>query len=169
MAIYQDLAMGGARRAAYEIGRRLAERHEVHLYRLDALAAGELDLASHAAVVHTIPYSPLGGRLDSRLRSGHLAPRSYTLFGPLKRAHRQLAASIRAGGHDVVLAHTDGMTQSPYLLRWLGDLPSVYYCPEVLRVAYDPEVMRWHRRTLKSSVPIVGTLRMLEDASVIRR
>ena len=169
IAIYENLPLGGARRASYELGRRLCLTHDVDLYRLTAYGSGELDLAPNARRVRTVPYRPLWGLLRRRVDAGHLAPRSYTMFGPLKRLHRRLAAEIDGEGYDVVLAHTDAMTQSPYLLRWIGRTPTVYYCQEALRAPYERSIVEQHRQRLASSGALVGRARVLEDMLVLSR
>lgn len=148
---------------------QLAKTHEVDLYRLSTFASTEIDLAPHAKQTYVYRFSPMLGLLDARLTQGRLAPRSYTCFGPLKRLHRRVAADIGARSYDVVLAHTDGMTQSPYLLRWLAGLPSVYFCEETLRVANERFLLDEHRRRLRESGPLLGSLRSVEDTWVLRR
>ncbi len=148
---------------------QLAKTHEVDLYRLSTFASTDIDLAPKAKQSYVYRFSPMLGLLDTRLAQGRLAPRSYTCFGPLKRLHRRVAADIRGRGYDVVLAHTDGMTQSPYLLRWLAGLPSVYFCQETLRVAHERFLLDEHRRRLRESGGVVGLVRTVEDAWVLRR
>lgn len=169
IAIYENLPFGGARRASYELGLQLVKTHQVDLYRLSTFPSTDIDLAPWAKQAYVYRFSPMLGLLDARLAQGRLAPRSYTGFGPLKRMHRRVAADIRSRGYDVVLAHTDGMTQSPYLLRWLAALPSVYFCQETLRVAHERFLLDEHRRRLRESGSVVGFLRTVEDTWVLRR
>jgi len=169
IAIYENLPPGGAKRASFEFGRFLAGRHEVDLYRLSITDNRAFDLAPYAHQVYPYRFAPLGGLLDRRLAGGHYGPRSYTLFGPIRRLHRRIARDLRGRAYDVVLAHTDAMTQSPYLLRWLGDVPSVYYCQEVFRARYEPLVRALHRQRLRQSRFPVSTLRLIEDAWVLPR
>jgi len=169
IAIYENLPPGGAKRAAFELGRYLATHHDIELHRLSITDNRLFDLGPLARQVYVHRYSPLRGALDARLKAGHYAPRSYTLFGPLRRLHRRIAADIRGRRYDVVLAHTDAMTQSPYLLRWLAPQPNVYYCQEVLRVREETTALRLHRRRLAASRFPLGTLRLLEDAIVLPR
>ncbi len=171
LAVYENLPPGGALRASYEIGVQLARRgHELHLYRLSTYAdKGPFDLASKASSVHVTQFRPLRGLIDARLRAGHLFPRSYTLFGPLRRAHRQIARAIKEGGYDAVLLHTDAMTYAPYALRWLDGCATVYYCEEPPRFVFEDAVRRQHRRNLMSSQYGVGLLRALEDRLVLGR
>lgn len=169
IAIFENLPLGGARRASYELGRRLCLTHDVDLYRLTAFGSAELDLAPIVRRVRTFAYRPLRGLLSRRVDAGQLAPRSYTMFGPLKRLHRRLAAEIDREGYDVVLAHTDAMTQSPYLLRWISRTPTVYYCHEALRAPYERSILEQHRRQLASSGGLIGSARVLEDRLVLPR
>src|SRR5205823_10719478 len=166
IAIYENLPPGGAKRASFGFGCYLAGHHEVDLYRLTITDNRMFDLAPLVRRVFTYPFAPFGGLLDARLNDGHFAPRSYTLFGPLRRLHRRIAADLTGRGYDVVLAHTDAMTQSPYLLRWLPRVPTVYFCQEVFRVAYEAGARRVHRDALKASRFPLGILRVMEDAAV---
>ena len=166
IAIYENLPPGGAKRAAYELGRYLAGRHEVDLYQLSVTDNRVFDLRPRVKQVYVYPFHPLRGILNTRLEAGHLAPRSYTLFWPLRALHRRIAADLSGRGYDVVLAHTDAMTQSPYLLRWLPRVPTVYFCQEVFRVAYEAGARRVHRDALKASRFPLGILRVMEDAAV---
>ena len=158
-------------RTSYEIGLRLMQRgHQLDVYRLSTYAdKGPFDLAQHGATTHVTPYRPLWGTLDARFRAGHLAPRSYTLFGPLRRVHRRVAAQISAGGYDAVLVHPDAMIYAPYALRWITGVPTVYYCQEPPRVTAEFAVREQHRRNLASSPYGVGLARTLEDNLVIGR
>ena len=158
-------------RVSYEVGRELIARgHSLDLYRLNMFPnKGSFDIAREATSVRVTPYRPLWGALDARLRDVHLAPRSYTLFGPLRRVHEKLAAEIRAGGYDVVLLHHDALTQAPYALRWLDGVPTVYYCQEPPRFATERAIREAHRRHLARPPWAVGQLRLLEDRLVLGR
>ncbi len=171
LAVYENLPPGGALRTSYEIGLRLMRRgHQLDLYRLSTYAEkGPFDLAQHGATTHVASYRPLWGTLESRFREGHLAPRSYTLFGPLRRLHRRIAAEISSGSYDAVLVHPDAMTYAPYVLRWITGVPTVYYCQEPPRVTAERAVREQHRRHLASTPYGVGLARTLEDSLVIGR
>jgi glycosyltransferase involved in cell wall biosynthesis len=169
IAVYDNLPPGGAKRAAYEFGRRLARDHQVDLYQLSTTSRRAFDMSNHVRRVYRYPYAPLFGLLNARLARGRLAPRSITLFGPLREVHARIARDITQRGYDIVLAHTDAMTQSPYLLRWLPAGVGVYYCQEALRVMREPAIMAEHRRTLRRSPEPVATLRVLEDRWVLGR
>ena len=171
IAVFENLPPGGALRAAYEIGRQLAARgHELHLFRLSVPGIkGPFDLAPDSKSVHVVPFRPVMGALDSRMRKLKLAPRSYTLFEPLRRAHYRLAQEIRAGSYDVVFLHHDALTQAPYALRWLDGLPTVYYCQEPPRFASERAILEQHRRHLARPPRVIGWGRLLEDRLVLDR
>jgi len=171
IAIYENLPPGGALRVSYQVGRELLARgHQVDLFRISTYGdKGSFDLAHEAGLTRVAPYRPLWGMLDERLRTGHLFPRSYTLFGPLKRVHRQLAAEIRAGGYDVVLVNPDAMTKSPYALRWLDGVPTVYYCQEPPRVSTERAIFEQHRRDVTRTHRPLRPVRLIEDKVVLVR
>jgi glycosyltransferase involved in cell wall biosynthesis len=169
IAVYDNLPSGGAKRAAFELGRRLARNHDVDLYQLSTTSREAFDLSPDVRRVFRYEYAPLFGLLNTRLARGHLAPRSLTLFGPLRAVHARIARDMSTRGYDIVLAHTDAMTQSPYLLRWLSPGVGVYYCQEVLRVAREPAILSEHRRALRRTPEPIATLRVLEDRWVLPR
>ncbi|TMD55708.1 MAG: glycosyltransferase family 1 protein [Chloroflexi bacterium] len=171
IAVYENLPPGGALRASFELGRQLLQRgHTLDLFRLSTYAEkGPFDLAPLIGSVRVESYRPALGLLDARLSAGRLGPRSLTAFGALRRAHRRLAAQIRAGGYDAVLLHPDGMTQAPYALRWLDGLRTVYYCQEPPRFATERAILDRHRRRLASSPFPIGLARLVEDRLVSPR
>jgi glycosyltransferase involved in cell wall biosynthesis len=169
IAIYENLPPGGAKRASFEFGRYLATRHELDLYQLSITNNRAFDLRPIVRQVFSYRYRPVRGLLQARLLEGHYAPRSYTLFRPLRQLHRRIAADMTLRNYDLVLAHTDAMTQAPYLLRSLTGVTTVYYCQEVYRVAKERSLQRGHREDLLGSRFPIGNLRLLEDLLVRRR
>ncbi len=87
-------------------------------------------LRKHHSVKVYCPSLPLSG---NRLK------RDWQNFVSLSRLHRKLAQTIDRQGFDLCLAHPDWLTQAPFLLRFLN-IPSIYYCEELLRLAYEPEL-----------------------------
>jgi glycosyltransferase involved in cell wall biosynthesis len=167
IAIYENLPRGGAKRAAYEHGRYLAARHEIDLYRLSTTPTDALDLAPHVRRTFTYRFSPLRGALDARLARGKLAPRSYTVFGPLKRVHRRIAADIAHRGYDVVLANVDSYTQAPHLLRFVRSVPTVYFCQEPFRTVLELRNLEEYRAGLRGLR--LGRLRLAEEMWTLSR
>jgi glycosyltransferase involved in cell wall biosynthesis len=150
IALYENLPPGGAKRAAYEHGRYLAGRHEVDLYRLSTTPTDAFDLAPLARQTFTYRFSPLPGALGARIARGKLTPRSYTLFGPLQRVHRRIAADVEARGYDVVLANIDSYTQAPRLLSSIRSVPTVYFCQEPFRRFLERLNLEENRRGLRT-------------------
>jgi glycosyltransferase involved in cell wall biosynthesis len=171
IAVFENLPPGGALRSAYEVGRQLVARgHTIHLFRLSVPAEkGPFDLAPLSQSMYVESFRPLWGALDSRLDHMSLAPRSYTLFGPLRRAHRRLATKIRAGNYDAILLHQDALTTAPYALRWLDGQPTVYYCQEPPRFAGERSILEAHREHLAESPHVVGLSRLADDRMALGR
>ena len=167
--MYENLPPGGAKRAAYELGKYLSKRHQLDLYRLDVTSRAAFDLASHANLVFDYPYRPLFGLLNERFRRAKTALRINIFLRDLKRLHDRIASDIRARGYDVVFAHPDWLTNSPYLLRSLAGLPSVYYGQDVPRFAYERDLKDDYHATLgKGWVPI-AMLGRLNATLALRR
>ncbi len=119
--------------------RRLSERHEVALFTLstaDLAFAGSDGQAVKTSVEAYTPMawlrSPLG-RLNTLVGMRNVKR--------LDAACKRVAGNIDAGHFDVVLAHPCQVTQAPLILNWLG-APSLYYCHELPRRIYEPEVQR---------------------------
>jgi glycosyltransferase involved in cell wall biosynthesis len=171
IAVFENLLPGGALRSAYEIGRQLVARgHSIHLFRLSVpVDKGPFDMAPVSESVYVESFRPAWGALDSRLARMSLAPRSYTLFGPLRRAHRRLARRIRAGNYEAILVHQDALSGSPYALRWLDGLATVYYCQEPPRFAGERSILVAHREHLAESPHVLGWMRLADDRLVLGR
>jgi glycosyltransferase involved in cell wall biosynthesis len=129
----------------FELGKHLASAHDLHLFRLNLLPRSPFDLDGYAREVFVYRYRA-AAPLQRRVEKGKWFPEAFTLFQPLERTHRQIALDISAGGYDVALVHPDAFTQSPYLLRWLRGVPSVYYCQEPLRVARERSLLEEQRQ-----------------------
>ncbi|MFH0943406.1 MAG: glycosyltransferase [Candidatus Beckwithbacteria bacterium] len=71
--------------------------------------------------------------------TGNRLKRDLQNFISLSRYHRLLAQTIDQQGFNLCLVHPDWLTQAPYLLKYLKT-PSIYYCEELLRIAYEPEL-----------------------------
>mgnify|MGYP001202635579 CR=1 FL=1 len=140
IAIYHNLPSGGAKRTLTESARRLALRHQVDVYTLSSADHRFADLRPHVASHRIYPFQPRPlldspwGRLNQGLRLADLAQ--------LRRLGQLVASDIRAGGYDVVFVHACQFEKAPSVLACLGDLPSVYYCQEPLRVLYEPQPAR---------------------------
>lgn len=139
IAIYHNLHSGGAKRALYEMARRLAAAHHLDVYTLSTADHAFCDLRPHCDRHVVFPFSPLPStrRPFGRLNQGI---RALDLFR-LRALGKAIAAQIDAAAYDVVLVHHCRYGQAPALLRFL-DTPSVYYCQEPPRFLYEPSVPR---------------------------
>lgn len=126
IALFHNLPPGGAKRTVYEQVKYLSRYHAIHLYRLSCTDETYLSLSPFVKSVHTYNFT----------LSSHRLIADFQKFVVLPLIHLRMARQISA---DVVLAHADTFTQAPYLLRFLR-IPSLYFCQEMLRIAYEPEL-----------------------------
>jgi glycosyltransferase involved in cell wall biosynthesis len=84
---------------------------------------------NHVLKVFTLDIKPQKNRLI----------RDFDNFISLNLKHRNLAIQIDREDFDLVLVHPDKLTQAPFLLRYLKT-PTVYFCEELLRIAYEPRL-----------------------------
>ncbi len=137
IALYHNLPSGGAKRLLYETTRRLAEAHHLDLYTPEGADTAYCDIRPWVENHFTFPLpiwdlSRLGSPFK-RLRRAADWLRLVRLY----RLSAQIAQTIDRRGYDVVLAHGCRITQAPLLLLFLHT-PSLYYCNEPLRWAYEP-------------------------------
>lgn len=139
IAVYHNLHSGGAKRVTVEHVRRLSIRHDVTLFALstsDQSFAGEVEASVETVLQDYKPASYLRspfGRLNPVIGMRNLKL--------LDNVSRKVAADIDARNFDVVLLHPCQVTQTPLVLNWLRS-PSLYYCHELPRRVYDPDVSR---------------------------
>jgi glycosyltransferase involved in cell wall biosynthesis len=139
IAVYHNLHSGGAKRVTLEHVRRLATRHDVTLFALstaDQAFAGTVDASVETVIREYKPANYLGspfGRLNPVVGMRNL--------NLLDNVSRQVAEDIDSRGFDVALMHPCQTTQTPLVLNWLRT-PSLYYCHELPRRVYDPEINR---------------------------
>jgi glycosyltransferase involved in cell wall biosynthesis len=148
IAVYHDLPSGGAKRALERQVAGLASRgHRIDLYIPSTANEKFLPLESYAASVRIIRRPPPPDRAKALERgpspSAALAWMRYLAM--IRGTERAAAALISGGQHDVALVAASQFTQAPWLLRWLT-VPSVYYCQEPLRAAYEPRISPPHVR-----------------------
>lgn len=139
IAIYHNLPSGGAKRAVYEIVKRLAVRHQVDIYTTSTADHDFCDLRPYAEAHHIYPFEPLSlfesplGRLNQWQRTRDL--------NRLDRLAWRIAADIDHAGYDIVFAHPCRFTQAPLILSYL-ETPSIYFCQEPVRILADPPLPR---------------------------
>lgn len=135
IAVYHNLLVGGAKRVVYEEVKKLRRKHELFLFRLKETDESLWDIRPFMKKVfdYSFDINRYKTILLKRLE------KDFNNFFLLNRLHRRIAEDINKSKCDVCLLHPDIYTQSPYLLRYLS-VPSVYYCHELLRIAYEKEL-----------------------------
>lgn len=132
IAVYYNLAYGGAKRAVREhVAGLMKLGHKLDVYthdnQHDMFSPGSI--ATNEYLYEYRSYKiriPIISRIVSDLQE----------FVLLKNLHKKIAQDIDSRGYDIVLVHTDTYTQSPFVLRFLKT-KNVYYCLEPLRMVYE--------------------------------
>lgn len=132
IAVYYNLAYGGAKRAVQEHVKGLRELgHEVDVYthdrEKDSFYPGN---EANEAYQYKFSIKEIGIPIIGRIF------RDAQMFIALKNLHKIITQDIDSRGYDIVLVHTDTYTQSPFILQYLKT-KNVYYCLEPLRMVYE--------------------------------
>ena len=127
IALFHNLPPGGAKRTVYEQAKYLSQNHELHLFQLSQTNEEFLSLYPFVKSIKTYPFSLSPNRILA----------DYQKFFILPRIHRQIARDAKVA--EVALIHADRYTQTPFLLQYLK-IPNVYFCQEMLRIAYESEL-----------------------------
>ncbi|OGH24860.1 MAG: hypothetical protein A3B47_01980 [Candidatus Levybacteria bacterium RIFCSPLOWO2_01_FULL_39_24] len=132
IAVFYNLKFSGAKRTVQEHVKGLkALGHTVDVYTTDEehdifdprnVASNEYRYEYRQIIV----YIPLLKRIVRDLSD----------FDVLKSIHRKIALDIDNRNYDIVLVHTDRMTQAPFILRFLKT-KNVYFCMEPLKMVYE--------------------------------
>lgn len=134
IALFHVLPSGGAKRALYELTRRLSRSHPIDVYTLSTSEASFCDLRPFAKKNLVYPFTPSRlfdtpfGRLNQLQRWRDL--------NRLKILNQQVALEIDSQDYEVVFVHPCMWTQAPPILRHLRT-PAVYYCAEPPRAIYE--------------------------------
>jgi len=132
IAIFYNLHFGGAKRVVREHARGLKNLgNHVDIYTLEH-DQDILDPESILDKKYLYKFQLHKGSIPllSRLY------KDIQIFYSLKNLHKKIARDIDSREYDIVLVHSDNLTQSPFLLRFLKT-NNVYYCLEPLRIAYE--------------------------------
>ena len=149
IAVFHNLPSGGGKRRLYELVKRLATRHKIHLYNLATECEGYLDLRplverTFTANVHT--------RLKRGGRGSFMNPLlKLVQIEELEIIERRIARRINAGDYDVVFANSCMFVHAPAIIRYLSK-PVVYHSDEPMRRLYEPAVKRPYRRGVRESL-----------------
>ena len=126
IAVFHNLPPGGAKRTIYEQVTYLSKKRDLFLFQLSNTNENYLSLYPFVKSVKTYPFTLSSNRLAA----------DFQKFFVLPQIHRRMAQDVNA---DVALIHADLYTQAPHILRFLK-IPSLYFCQEMLRIAYEPEL-----------------------------
>ena len=135
IAIYHNLPSGGAKRALYELSRRLANKHSIDVYTLESsnLVFGDLRPYAHQHFIHPCKLMPIllspFGRLNPLIRLVNLVR--------VAKINQKIALDIETRHYDIVIVHPCQFETAPSLLRYLRNTPSVYFCQEPPRIIYE--------------------------------
>lgn len=132
IAIFYNLAFGGAKRVVYEQVKGLKTLgHTVDIYTTDE---GH-DIFDPGAIANNefrYIFSPRIIPLPFIKR----VSKDFGTFYTLKQLHKKIAGDIDRKNYDAALIHTDTITQSPFLLRFLKT-KNLYFSLEPLRLSYE--------------------------------
>lgn len=132
IAVFYNLTFSGAKRTVQEHVKGLKELgHTVDVYTIDS----ESDIFNPGSVANNeYKYKYQQKTFDVPFL-GRLV-RDLSDFILLENIHKKIARDIDKGGYNIVLVHTDRITQSPFILRFLRT-KNVYFCLEPLKMVYE--------------------------------
>jgi glycosyltransferase involved in cell wall biosynthesis len=135
IAIYHNLPSGGAKRTLQEQVKRLASKHQIRVFSLSCANHGFADLRPFVQDHQVHSFEPLPllrspfGRLNQFIRLVDVMR--------LRRLIRVISDQVRRDSDDVILVHPCQFETAPSILKFLSDLPTVYYCHEPFRLLYE--------------------------------
>jgi glycosyltransferase involved in cell wall biosynthesis len=135
LAVFHHLPPGGAKRVAFEQVKALSQQHQIFLFEIQSDFNKFLDLKKFS---HKHRYYTFTPKRNLPFFFGRLQQDSQVFF-KLRQLHRQIAADINQLDCQLALIHPDHYTQAPFILSFLK-IPSLYYCHELLRLAYEKEL-----------------------------
>ncbi|HMS22727.1 MAG TPA: glycosyltransferase family 4 protein [Candidatus Levybacteria bacterium] len=132
IAVYHNLPPGGAKRVLFEEIKYLSKHHQIFLFELASTDEEFLDIRGFCKEVRRYK---IERRRTQKLKKIY---RDFWIITTLREVHKKIAKDIDSSSFDVVLVHPDLYTQAPFVLKYVKT-PSVYYCHEWLRIAYEKE------------------------------
>ena len=145
IALFCNIPPGGAKRALFNFTKELHSRgHYIDCYRLDTF---DDVLFSPDSFVDTIFMYNLKRLYSFRRFLPYFMSECINLVERIKYLIRlnsiskRIAKDINKKKYDLAFVHNCVYAQAPFLLRYLK-IPTVYYCNEPLRRAYEPKVER---------------------------
>lgn len=139
VAVYHNLHSGGALRALRGMLNGLKDNFALDLYSLTCSENHFFDLIALANNNFQYEFSPLP-QIQKPFGRLNFVARYIDLFR-VDSIQKKIARDIDHKGYDVAFIHHCQFTQSPAILNYLKT-PTVYYCNEPLRSAYEPAIYR---------------------------
>lgn len=135
IAVFHNLPPGGAKRTIYRQIKSLSKKHELHLFKLTSTDETCFNLKPFCQKVFQFNFKLSNHLLNPTDR----LVKDFHNFFTLAKVHQQIARMIDKNNYQVCLIHPDQLTQAPFILKYLNT-PSLYYCHEWLRIAYEKEL-----------------------------
>lgn len=134
IAFFHELHFGGARRVVGEYGKVMRSNHTVDLFYSTAARESDFEKIFHNTYWYKY-VSPVysGNNFLTKLYKDFIDPIKLYFH------HKKIAQEIDKKKYDFVFVHLSQYTHAPFILRFLKT-PSVYFCHEPLRIAYDSVV-----------------------------
>lgn len=142
IALFYNLPNGGAKKVVYNQIQELSRHETVDVYTIESNEKDFLGFSQFSKNTTIYPYHKY---ISPRIRNDFQDLTEYRIL------HKRIACDIDLKKYDIVIAHSDRYTQAPYLLSYLKT-PSVYYCHELLRIAYEDQF------ALPNSLPLLHVL-----------
>lgn len=147
IALFYNVDTGGAKRVIYEHAKALFEKgHRIDIYTLTDLKEDFLSSEPFANERFKFEYRWFNPTLQLTGLTEYIKffSKLINLFR-LKRVSRKAAKRIDQGGYDFIYVHKCRYTFSPYVLRYLKNTPSIFFCQEPPREIYEPHPPRAYR------------------------
>jgi glycosyltransferase involved in cell wall biosynthesis len=135
IAVFHNLPSGGAKRMMFELIRRLADRHEFHVFTFGHANHEFCDIRPFVKSHQIFQYkegrlfkSPLG-RLNQFIRLLNL--------NHLINLNKEIGGMIDTGDYDFVWVNPCQIQNSPAVLTFIKKTKKIFLCQEPLRILYE--------------------------------
>lgn len=135
IAVFHNIAGGGAKRSLYEHMRWLYGAHEMDLYEYDSTPEEFLDVRPFCKSVYRYHIDEVRG--SATIKTGRIMVAVNAKR--LEKVHRDIANDIDARGYDVIYTTHCDITKAPPLLKY-ARTPKLYYCQEPPRRLHEHDM-----------------------------
>lgn len=134
LSFFHNLPAGGAKRVVYQQVEYLSKTNDVTVYCFDNNQKDFLNFRLLPIKIKAYKFS-VKNNFPGFLNRLFIDAKTFFL---LPRIYKKIARDIDRENYNILIAHHDFMTQSPYLLRY-GKTKNIYYCEEPLRMVYEKQ------------------------------